>query len=62
MEQYYLCACCGEENDIFLDPAGGDLQEFVEDCQICCEPNVINARFNYYSREYDLEVHSENVG
>ncbi|MEN9817251.1 MAG: Cysteine-rich, partial [Gemmatimonadota bacterium] len=21
-----------------LDPAGGDLQEYVEDCEVCCRP------------------------
>ena len=62
MDQYYLCATCGEENDIFLDPSEGDLQQLVEDCRVCCHPNVIKARFNYYLREYDLEVYAEDVG
>jgi len=62
MEQYYLCACCGEENEILIDPTSGNRQEFVEDCRVCCRPNVIKASFNSYLNEYDLEVYQEDVG
>ena len=33
-----LCPYCGELNQISLDPGGGPRQEYVEDCQICCQP------------------------
>ena len=62
MEQFFLCACCGEENDITIDQLEGDNQEFVQDCSVCCRPNVIIARFNYHSNEFDLEVYQEDVG
>ncbi len=32
------CPYCGEVNEIGLDPGGGTLQEYVEDCQVCCRP------------------------
>ena len=32
------CPYCGEPNLIGLDPGGGDVQEYVEDCQVCCRP------------------------
>ncbi|MGI8497439.1 MAG: CPXCG motif-containing cysteine-rich protein [Gemmatimonadaceae bacterium] len=32
------CPYCGEENVIGLDPGGGSSQEYVEDCQVCCQP------------------------
>lgn len=33
-----LCPYCGELNQISLDPGGGPRQDYVEDCQICCQP------------------------
>jgi hypothetical protein len=41
METTYLCAYCGEENDLFVDMSGGVLQRYVEDCQVCCRPNLL---------------------
>lgn len=32
------CPYCGEANVIALDPGGGARQEYVEDCQVCCQP------------------------
>ncbi len=62
MEQFFLCAACGEENEVFLDPQEGNEFELVQDCQICCQPNVIRARYNFYSNEFDLEVYREDMG
>ncbi len=62
MEQFFLCAACGEENDLFIDPTEGENQEFVIDCAVCCRPNVIKAKFNFYTNEYALEVYQEDIG
>ena len=32
------CPYCGEPNEVALDPGGGGFQEYVEDCQVCCQP------------------------
>jgi len=32
------CPYCGEEVELLLDVAGGSLQEYVEDCEVCCQP------------------------
>ena len=37
-EATVFCPYCGEINEIGLDPGGGRLQEYVEDCQVCCRP------------------------
>lgn len=37
----YECAFCGEENDTLVDPSGGNHQSYVEDCTVCCRPNVL---------------------
>jgi hypothetical protein len=31
------CPHCGEINEIGLDPGSGATQEYVEDCQVCCQ-------------------------
>jgi hypothetical protein len=37
----YTCDNCGEEIVIPVDISAGDSQEYVEDCPVCCAPNVI---------------------
>ena len=32
------CPHCGEENEVMLDPGSGGTQDYVEDCQVCCQP------------------------
>lgn len=32
------CPHCGEENELGLDPGSGGVQNYVEDCQVCCQP------------------------
>jgi hypothetical protein len=41
-EGSYVCPSCGETIVIPLDPSAGDEQRYVEDCPICCNPNVIH--------------------
>lgn len=41
MDSAFTCAYCGETNTIFVDPTGGSQQTYVEDCQVCCAPNVL---------------------
>ena len=38
----YTCDSCGEEIVIPIDPSAGSNQEYVEDCPVCCTPNVIH--------------------
>ena len=38
----YTCESCGEEIIIPIDPSAGSNQEYVEDCPVCCAPNVIH--------------------
>ena len=40
-EATYTCGACGEEIVIPVDLSQGDEQEFVEDCPVCCQANVI---------------------
>ena len=45
-EGSYICDSCGEEIAIPLDLAGGASQEYVEDCPVCCHPNVIHVEID----------------
>lgn len=42
----YVCSACGEEIVIPLDPSAGTSQSFVEDCPVCCRPNVISVEID----------------
>ena len=44
-EGSYICPTCGESIVIPLDPSGGNEQKYVEDCPVCCNPNVIHLEF-----------------
>jgi transposase-like protein len=39
------CPYCGEPNEIALDPAGGAKQDYIEDCQVCCQPWRVRVRY-----------------
>jgi hypothetical protein len=32
------CPHCGEPLESYVDPGGGERQEYVEDCAVCCRP------------------------
>ena len=41
MEAGFQCAGCGEWNEIFVDESAAHTQRYVEDCQVCCKPNLV---------------------
>lgn len=45
-EASYVCDACGEEIVIPLDLSAGESQEYVEDCPVCCRPNVIHVEIH----------------
>ena len=38
MEISVACPYCGEVIDLSVDESGGDTQQYVEDCAVCCQP------------------------
>ncbi len=32
------CPYCNAEVELVVDPVGGENQEYVEDCEVCCQP------------------------
>lgn len=41
-EAIYICQACGEEIVVPIDLSAGTSQEYVEDCPVCCQANVIH--------------------
>lgn len=39
------CPYCAELVEIVLDAGGGSVQQYVEDCVVCCQPWNVTVRF-----------------
>ena len=44
------CPYCGETVEIAIDPDGGEAQEYVEDCEICCRPWQVSVHYDVEGR------------
>jgi hypothetical protein len=40
------CPYCGETVELLVDSGGGPLQEYVEDCEVCCRPWSVRVAFD----------------
>ncbi len=56
----YYCAFCGEPNTTFVDISGGMQQSYVEDCQVCCRPNVLYVRFDEDTLDVTIDSDCES--
>lgn len=52
LDASFYCSYCGEKNDTTVDPSTGRFQNYVEDCQVCCRPNVL--RIEVYHDDDDV--------
>jgi len=41
-----VCPYCGEGIEVELDPGSGSVQEYVEDCAVCCRPWHVSVRYD----------------
>ncbi|GBF81282.1 CPXCG motif-containing cysteine-rich protein [Aphanothece sacrum] len=51
----YYCAYCGEVNTTFVDISAGSYQSYIEDCQICCRPNLLYISIDPDSLDISIE-------
>jgi hypothetical protein len=58
VEMRYVCGSCGEEVVTAVDPSAGPEQEYVEDCPVCCRPQVVRVLV----RGGDVELRVELEG
>jgi hypothetical protein len=56
----YTCAFCGESNSTFIDISAGLEQSYIEDCQVCCRPNILYVRID--EDTLDVEIESDYDG
>ncbi|HEY3113960.1 MAG TPA: CPXCG motif-containing cysteine-rich protein [Gemmatimonadaceae bacterium] len=39
------CPYCNETVEIAIDAGGGPSQEYVEDCEVCCQPWTVSVQY-----------------
>jgi hypothetical protein len=44
----YVCDACGEEIVIPIDLSAGHEQRYVEDCPVCCRPNIVHLEIDEF--------------
>jgi transcription elongation factor Elf1 len=55
----YVCAVCGEEIETVVDSSQGDVQQYIEDCEVCCRPNVLRVYIDHETQEAQIEASFE---
>lgn len=50
----YACAYCGETNSTFVDPSQGVNQTYIEDCQVCCQPNELTVYYDEWEKTFHI--------
>jgi cysteine-rich CPXCG protein len=56
----FQCAACGEWVETSVDESAGSKQQYVEDCQVCCQPNVLTVRWNSSAQEFTITAELES--
>jgi Cysteine-rich CPXCG len=56
----FQCAGCGEWNETVVDESAGSRQSYVEDCQVCCKPNVLQILWDVSAEEYWIQAELES--
>lgn len=55
-EASYCCGACGEEIVVPVDLSGGNEQDYVEDCPVCCRPNRLQVT---WFEDGEVRVHAQ---
>jgi hypothetical protein len=55
----YICAGCGQWNETTVDESAGSRQRYVEDCQVCCKPNVLRVSWDNGAGEFVIDAELE---
>jgi hypothetical protein len=59
-EAGFQCAGCGEWNETAVDESAGGKQQYVEDCQVCCKPNLLDIRWEQDDGAYSIRAELES--
>lgn len=52
------CPVCGEAVELVIDPTGGAVQEYVEDCPVCCAPWQVTVHVGLDGVVEDVQLES----
>ena len=52
------CPYCGEAIEIYVDDSV-EGQTYVEDCQVCCKPNLLNIKYDPGEQEFVITAQLE---
>ena len=55
------CPWCGEPHTLEPDPSGGAVQEYVEDCPVCCRPWEVRVSYGG-DGSASVELRAEDEG
>jgi hypothetical protein len=59
MDATFQCAGCGEWNQTTVDDSAGRRQSYIEDCQVCCKPNLLSIEYDLASQEFVIRAELE---
>lgn len=59
MEATFQCAGCGEWNVTGIDESAGRRQSYVEDCQVCCKPNILRIQYDPSAQTFNIVAELE---
>jgi hypothetical protein len=59
VEARFQCAGCGEFNQTTVDESAGRRQSYVEDCQVCCKPNLLHVEYDMAEKEFVIAAELE---
>jgi hypothetical protein len=48
------CPFCGETAPVDVDEGGGEHQDYVEDCPVCCHPRMIHIAPSLTGQELEV--------
>lgn len=54
IEATFICLYCHQANVTMVDVSGGLQQEYIEDCQVCCQPNMLCVTINRTLEEAEI--------
>lgn len=57
---HFQCAACFSWIETTVDESGGSHQQYVEDCQVCCQPNVLTVTWDRSDAEYIISAELES--
>jgi len=59
MDAGFQCAACGQWNTTSVDESAGGRQSYVEDCQVCCKPNLLRIDYDASAQKFFISAELE---